>query len=112
MLPRRPKGLTYVVENEWYDEFLECQDAAIESIEQQRLESQADRDQEEDKRLAVVTARLENLVNDKKFVRLPTQKAMLAYAKIKIPEIDEWDDVSLKNVISDLAATILAKSAD
>jgi hypothetical protein len=111
-LPTSPEGLTYVVANTWYDKFLERRDAATGSVDQRYEDAQAERDQAKDKRLSALTARLDDLVNDRKFVRLPTQKAMLAYAKVNIPGIAELDGVSLKNAISDLAARILVKSGD
>jgi hypothetical protein len=108
----QPKYLTYFIENAWYAEFWKSRDSTTESIDQEYADSQADLDDEETQRLREVTARLNDLVNDKKFVRLPTQKAMLAYAKLNIAGIDEMDTGTLKAAISDIAAQIIAKGPE
>jgi hypothetical protein len=108
--PVPERGLSYVIEHEWYRKFYEYQDSAIETIEERVAESRAGRDREESGRLRELERQLDGLVDDKKFARLPTQKAMLAYAKLNIAGIENLDEVSLKGVISNLAARILAKS--
>jgi len=105
----QPKGLTYFIENEWYAHFWECRDSITESIEQQDVDSQADRDEEEDKQLGALRARLDELVTDKKFARLPTQKAMVEYAKLHVSGIDGLDSADLRDAISELRARIIAK---
>jgi hypothetical protein len=107
----QPKGLTYFNGNDWYAEFWKCRESATNSIDQGKVESQVNLDDEERKRLGEVTARLSELVNDTKFARLPTQKAMLAYAKLHIAGISEIDNATLKAAISDIAAHILAKGS-
>jgi hypothetical protein len=108
--PVPEKGLCYVVEHEWYTRFYEHRDSAIDGLEERAAESQAHRDQEESTRLRELERQLDGLVHDKKFARLPTQKAMLAYAKMNIAGIEELDQDSLKVAISNLAAKILANS--
>ena len=103
--------LTYVIEDPWFTEFLECSEAAITLINQQLHESEATLEQLENDRLSELTKRLNNLVNDKKFAGLPTQKAMLEYAKINISGLDQVDKSFLKEAISSLYAKIIAQSA-
>ena len=110
--PLQPKGLTYLIENDWYTEFWKCRDSAAELVEQQYANSQASIDEEENKRLAAVTTRLNNLVNDEKFARLPTQKSMLAYARRNVAGVDAMDRGTLKEAISDIAAQIIAKGSE
>ena len=101
--------LTYVIENPWFTEFWECRHAAVELSNERRHDSQSILIDEENKQLREVAARLDDLVNDKHFVRLPTQKAMLAYAKLHISGLDDVDKSFLKEAISDLYAKIVAK---
>jgi hypothetical protein len=108
----QPTGMTYVIENAWYVDFWKCRVSTTNSIDQGHAAAQADIDEEEGKRLSEVAARLKNLLNDKEFARLPTQKAMLAYAKRKIAGIDEIDSETLREAISDLKAEIVAKGSE
>ena len=63
--------------------------------------------QEERDRKAL--AALPRLLDDSRFVRLPTQRAMIAYAQNKIPELNDVDEYALKNEIRNLNAQIKAK---
>jgi hypothetical protein len=109
--PTEHMQLTYVIEKPWFSEFWECRKAAVSLINQRDQDSQATLIEEEDKQLSEVTARLDDLLNDNKFARLPTQKAMLAYAKLHISGLDEVDEGYLKEAISNLRAKIIAKGA-
>jgi site-specific recombinase len=108
----QPKGVTHFIENAWYAEFWKCRVSTTDSIDRKCEAAQADLDNADTRRLCEVTARLKHLVNDKKFARLPTQKAMMAYAKLNIAGIDEMDAGTLKEAISDIAAQILAKRSE
>jgi len=108
--PVPEKGLSYVVVRDWYRRFYGYRYSAIESLEERAAESRAGRDREESRHLRELEGQLDGLIDDRKFARLPTQKAMLAYAKMNIAGIEELDEDRLKSVISNLAARILAKS--
>lgn len=102
------RGLGYILENEWFTRFRDSQDSAIDSVEQQAAEESESHDKEEEQRRAALTEKLEQLMHDKKFARLPTQKAKIAYAKLNISEIDELGSAELRNAISELTAKIAA----
>jgi hypothetical protein len=107
--PTQPNGLTYLLKKEWYTQFIESRQSALESIHQGFADEQDDRCAEENQRRIEFAAKLDDLAYDKKFARLPTQKAMLAYAKLNIPGLDGLDNSALKNAISDLWAKMIAK---
>ena len=109
--PMRSRGLSHTIENSWYSNFLECRDDAIEAVEQQLEEKRADVEKEDDERAAELTKRIVELGDDQKFARLPTQRAMIAYAKLNVPGFDEIDDSALRDAISDLRAQLMAKGA-
>ena len=50
--------------------------------------------------------RLHGLVDDPKFARMPTQKAMMQYALRKLPELKDFDSADLKNEIQIIKAKI------
>jgi hypothetical protein len=102
------RGLGYILENEWFTRFRDSQESAIDSVEQQAAEESENHDKEEEQRRAALTEKLEQLMHDKKFARLPTQKAKIAYAKINISGIDELGSAELRNAISELTAKIAA----
>lgn len=55
---------------------------------------------------------LGGLINDANFARLPTQKAMAAYAFDQFPELQTVDEYALKAEIQNLHAKIKAKGLD
>jgi hypothetical protein len=110
--PMQPNGLTYFIENEWYAKFWECWDTAAQSVDQGYASAKANRDEADNRRRKELIARLDGLLNDNKFARLPTQKAKIAYAKMKIPGIDCLGSGALKDAISDLSARIDAKAIE
>jgi hypothetical protein len=107
--PVQPNGLNFVIDNEWYDNFLICREVASESIDQIRAESRAKHDEEERTRNAAVLTKIDDLVNDNSFARLPTQRAMLAYARDLIVGIEDLDETTLKGAISGVWAKIKAR---
>jgi hypothetical protein len=107
--PTQPNGLTYLIESKWYTQFLDIRDSALESIHQRFSDEQAGRFAAENQRRIGLAAKLDDLANDKKFARLPTQKAMLAYAKLNVPGLDDMDNDALKSAISELWAKMIAK---
>ena len=63
-------------------------------------------------KLSEIESTLKSLIDDKKFARLRTQKAMLAYAKEHIPRLGDIDAGMLRTAISDLAAMVQARGID
>jgi hypothetical protein len=105
----RTTAFTYIIDNDWYREFLEHRDIACDSMEQKRGDVQNERAQAEARKLSEIESALSSLVDDKQFTRLRTQKAMLAYAKEHIPGLEGIDAGVLRTAISDLAATAQAR---
>jgi hypothetical protein len=105
----RTTPLTYIIENDWYTEFLEHRDIACDSMERKRGDVQNERAQVEARKLSEIESALSRLIDDEQFTRLRTQKAMLAYAKEHIPGLVGIDADMLRTAISDLAAMAQAR---
>jgi len=108
--PVLPKGVMFVLEQEWYGRFLQSRQSAVETIEERSADELEALDQELDQRHYELVAQLEQLVSDEKFTRLPTPKAMLDYAREKIPELDDLEPSELRNAIAELKARIDARA--
>jgi hypothetical protein len=108
--PVLPKGVMFVLEQEWYERFLESRQSAVETIEEQSAGERDVLEQQLDQRHHDLVAQLEKLVSDEKFTRLPTPKAMLAYAREKIPELDDLEPSELRTAIAELKARIDARA--
>ncbi len=108
--------LDYYLYESWWNEFVELREKAIEKIEEdeykimQKVE-ESRKKLEEERRVKEKTqiSQLKKLINDKDFVRLPTQLAMKAYALEKIPELTELNPSTLTIEIQDLNGRIIAK---
>jgi hypothetical protein len=102
-------ALTYIIDNDWYTEFLEHRYIACDSMEQKRGDVQRERAQAAARKLSEIESSLSSLIDDKQFTRLRTQKAMLAYAKEHIPGLEDLDADTLRAAISNLAAMAQAR---
>jgi hypothetical protein len=102
-------ALTYIIDNDWYAEFLEHREIACDSIEQKRGDVRSERAQVAARELSEIESSLSSLIDDKQFTRLRTQKAMLAYAKEHIPGLEGLDADTLRAAISNLAAMAQAR---
>ncbi len=108
-----PKGsLDFFINEAWWTEFSEQSESAKEKVDD-NLDAAAakSRAAQESKQKEALNA-LKALIRDPDFVRLPTQKAMLAYAADKIPELEVVDDYDLRAEIQDLHARIKARGLD
>ncbi len=107
--PMANDTLDFYTQEPWWLEFVDLFKEAIAKVEQDKEVAQelqrAEREAEQDKMLK----RLRQLINDSDFVRLPTQKAMLAYALDKIPELEMIDSLTLQGEIQTVNAKIAAK---
>jgi len=102
----RDKTLTYLHNAGWYDEFQLSESEAIEAIDanEQKLRAeretnQALQDEENRKQEAVLIEKLKALVDDEKFTRLETQRAMQSYALELMPELADLSSSVFKNEI-------------
>ncbi len=101
--------LGFFIRELWWDEFAERYMEAIDKIEENREAVLASQRAELKAKQKKVLDRLKLLMNDTAFVKLPTQKAMRAYAMDKIPELEEIDETTLQIEISELNAKLQAK---
>ncbi len=103
-------NLTYSIYEEWAQEMWILHTNAREIIDQQLLAGWESVEAEKSLKWEGVIKKLQALISDKDFVRLPTQRAMSVYAIDKIPELENLDEALLKLEIQDLAAKIQARS--
>jgi len=107
--PLQRESLDYMIEEDWYPDYVEQWDEAVRVIDAASEVEASKADFAEQARFAQLLEAMEALVDDQKFVRLPTQKAMLAYARDKIPGLNEMDHSTLKDKIQELNAKIAAR---
>jgi hypothetical protein len=107
--PTSPTGLMFEIEQEWYGRFWESWQSAVNTLTEQSADEREALERDERRRRQELTAQLEALASDTKFVGLRTQRAMVAYAKDKIPELDELEPGDLRSAIADLKARIDAR---
>lgn len=101
--------LDFSIQESWLDEFLKMRDEAIEKIENNRESIMSTQRAEREAKQKEAIKSLNTLINDSAFTNLRTQKAMLAYATEKIPELENIDRTTLQSEIQKLNAKIEAK---
>lgn len=105
-----PKGsLSLAVVEDWMVAFVELHSQAQELLRQASLEKHAQEEAAEEARRQHLFRNLRGLITDEDFVRLPTQRAMLAYALDDFPELESLEKSVLKVEIQDLKARIDAQ---
>jgi len=111
-------NLTYLIYEDWMQEFTKFRAEAIQSIDDQiateedeMLAKEAGQQAEVMQRLEDAVKQLRALISDKNFSGLSTQRAMKAYAIDKIPELEDLDDARLKVEIQNIAAKIEARKS-
>ena len=101
--------LDFLIRESWWDEYVEEYVEAIEKIGENRKAVLASQRAEFEAKQKKILDQLKALINDAGFVKLPTQKAMRAYAIDKIPELEEIDETTLQIEISQINAKLQAK---
>jgi hypothetical protein len=105
-----PNGnLKLSIVESWMDNFAELYSQAIELHEETILDKQEQEDASENERKQHLLGNLRGLITDDDFVRLPTQRAMLAYAIDDFPELETLEESILKVEIQNLKAKIDAQ---
>lgn len=102
-------ALNFIIREAWWDDFAETYFEAIDRIEEHRKAMMASRREELRAEQKKILDRLSFLINDTAFAKLPTQKAMRAYAIDKIPELEEIDETTLQIEVSKINAKLQAK---
>lgn len=101
--------LNFFIREAWYEEFLDRMNEAMQRVDEQRDAVDADVDAQEEIRAKKLLGSLNELIHNSTFVRLPTQKAMLAYALEHITGLDDLDRHIVKEAIQDVRAKMDAK---
>lgn len=111
--------LIFSIVEKWMEEFEELRSNAETLLDEKRDARRAQMSEERSIAQAEVGAKkraakhkLGELVSDKKFVKLRTQREMLIYAKKKIPELATFDEADLKREIGNIKATIKVNELD
>jgi len=105
--PNRTLKLSIV--ESWMANFAELYSLAVELHERSSQDKQAQEDASENERKQHLLRNLRGLITDGDFVRLPTQRAMLAYALDDFPELATLEGSILKVEIQNLKAQIDAQ---
>lgn len=102
-------SLTLAIVEEWMVTFAELHSQALQLLRQEVIETRAQETEVEDVRTQHLLRNLRGLITDKDFVRLPTQRAMLAYALDDFPELEILGENVLRVEIQNLKAKIDAQ---
>jgi len=105
-----PRGnLTLAVVEDWMAAFVELHAQARQLVRDSSQEKRAQLEAVKDARTQHLLNNLRGLISDQEFVRLPTQRAMRAYAIEEFPDLETLDESDLKLEIQNLKARIDAK---
>jgi hypothetical protein len=102
-------SLTLTIVEDWMVAFVEIRSQAQELLRQASLEKHALEEAAEEASRQHLLRNLRGLIKDEDFVRLPTQRAMLAYALYDFPELESLEKSVLKVEIQNLKARIDAQ---
>jgi len=102
----RSDYLDLVIEEHWWRAFLEERSRTTDELDNDRDQKVAAERAQEEAAVDGLIARLHKLVDDVKFAKLPTQRAMLQYALRVIPELESLDAAYLKSEIQEVKAKI------
>lgn len=106
---REEDRLAFFINEDWWLEFIKLWGEATDQVESDRATAVAlfreNRESESRQLLDALSA----LIHDERFVSLPTQRAMIAYATDLIPALSTLDDSVLRAEIQTLHAKIKAK---
>ncbi len=101
--------LNFFIQETWYEDFLTRLDVAAQRVDEEHDALRSDADAREELKIKTLVASLHELMNDSAFVRLRTQKAMLAYAYEHIDGIEEFDQSIVKEEIQNIRAKLMAR---
>jgi hypothetical protein len=101
--------LNYFVSEQWWLDFLKHYESASDQIDDNKADTEARSRAEQQAKDRNAIGALGALIADSDFVGLPTQKAMIAYAVEKIPELETVDELVLRAEVQNLSAKIKAK---
>jgi hypothetical protein len=105
-------SLDFIVSEPWWIEFCKVRATATDQFDGDLAASEAKSRADRLARDRQAWTALGGLIKDLHFARLPTQKAMIAYAIDHIPELQAVDEFALQAEIQNLNAKIKAKGLD
>jgi len=101
--------LAFFIRESWWDDFAQKYMEAISKWEEtQQALRYSERVKLKAKQKEILD-QVDSLINDAAFSKLPTQKAMIAYAIDKLPKLEEVDETDLQMKISNINARLQAK---
>jgi hypothetical protein len=101
--------LNLFINEPWWLEFIKLWENATDQLDDNQAATEAQSKAEQQAKDRDALNALGALIRDPDFVRLPTQKAMIAYATEKIPELETVDEFALRAEVQNLHAKIKAK---
>jgi hypothetical protein len=108
-IPVPDTHICFYINEDWWLEFIKQWSDTTERIEDDEETAHAQLRAAQEEREKQTLKSLNSLIRDEDFVRLPTQRSMLEYAKEKHPELEAIDALTLKSEIQILYAKIRAK---
>lgn len=101
--------LDYEIEEEWWTKYMEVYDRAISMAEDESARVSKEQTEATAATRNALFEKLRALSENQEFRKLPTQKAMLAYALDEIDGLNSIDTYKLKMEIQDMVAKLQAK---
>ena len=101
--------LDYLEQESWWQEFEELWNEAVESVDDEWEQEESRVQTEQNERDRKLIKDIQTLINDKSFTCLPTQRAMIEYAKDNVRGVDKLEPSLLKEEIRTLDAKIKAR---
>jgi hypothetical protein len=102
-------NVIFFIPADWWDDFIELYNETAEQINEDREDARTQVRAKEIERNRDILKSLSNLIRDQRFVKLPTQRAMLEYAKEHVAELETIDERILRREMQNLHAKIKAK---
>lgn len=110
--PMQSNLISYSLQEEWHLNFSSCWEAAVEEAEKARVEKLKNDAAHDDAENLTLLKTLHDLIDDERFARLRTQKAMMVYAIKHIPGLEKLGRGVLRSEIQELVAKIDARDGE
>ena len=108
-IPVPDAHISFFINEDWWLEFIKIWSETTDRIDEDQEAAHAQLRAAQELKDKQILKSLNGLIRDEDFVRLPTQRSMIEYAKEKIPGLETVDAVTLKIEIQNLHAKIKAK---
>jgi hypothetical protein len=108
-IPVPEAHISFYINEDWWLEFIKLWSETTDRIDEDQEAAHAQQRAAQELEEKQILKSLGGLLRDEHFVRLPTQRSMIEYAKEKIPGLETVNAVTLKIEIQNLHAKIKAK---